>query len=509
MKISFRKSALLMLCCILASVAQDEMKGLKTRIGILNPAVEGGGEKLASEVLRNLKESVSAIGGYDIYMEEGMHKAFDENKMRFPKYCREPRCVAAVGSTLQLDRMIYGSIDKAEKTFGINLTLVDVASKQVIEKVSIESDPGIGLADAIRVAVSRLHGHVDTDLDTNTHTYYGKQINNLKQLYISSGACIAAGLLWAIINNEFIDGEKKNYGGESGVGTGSYLIPMFARPAALGNCYIAASDDAYGVFYNPAGMSWASGGEVSFGYQNRFGMLNNFAASFVNKATREIGFGQGFQYTGDNEDLYHEITFISGISYKFNDFVPFLRPFSVGLNLKIMSMKTGDGSVGLDAQKGSGFGFGLDLGFQIELSEKIRGAVLLKNTPTIVKYNNATENNLTEYNENAPVELSLGGSFQASYETFLICEGHIPLYKEQVWKGACGVERIIFRVMRVRIGVEKSEGFDTPWKINGGFGLNFPTESFLGKYFILDSSYEFNTLSPFSNVLNFSFRFGF
>lgn len=506
----YRKSVLLVLCCILASLAQDDMKGLKTRIGIFNPEVSGGGERVAAEAQKSLKKSISAIGGYDIYMQEGMENAFKENKMRFPRYCREPRCVAAVGKALQLDRMLYGSIDKTEKTYGVYFTLVDVESKQVIEKVSIEGDPGIGLADVIKVAVSRLHGHVDVDLDTNTHTYYGKQIKNWKQLYISAGACILGGLLWGIVNNESIDGIKEDYGGESGVGTGSYLIPMFARPASLGNCYIAASDDAYGVFYNPAGLSWASGGEVSFGYQYRFGILNNFAASFVNKATREIGFGQGFQYTGDNEDLYHEITFISGISYKFNDWIPFLRPLSVGLNLKIMSMKTGEGSVGLDAQKGSGFGFGIDLGFQLELSEKIRGAVLFENIPTIIKYNNATyENNLTEYNENAPTELSIGGSFQASYETFLICEGHIPLYKEQVWKGACGIERIIFRVMRVRIGVEKAEGFDTPWKINGGFGINVPTESLFGKYFILDGSYEYNTLSPFSNVLNFSFRFGF
>lgn len=505
----YRKSVLLVLCCILASLAQDDMKGLKTRIGIFNPEVSGGGERVAAEAQKSLKKSISAIGGYDIYMQEGMENAFKENKMRFPRYCREPRCVAAVGKALQLDRMLYGSIDKTEKTYGVYFTLVDVESKQVIEKVSIEGDPGIGLADVIKVAVSRLHGHVDVDLDTNTHTYYGKQIKNWKQLYISAGACIAGGLLWGIINNEFIDGTKEDYGGNlSGVGTGSDLIPLFARPAALGNCYVAASDDAYGVFYNPAGLSWVSGGEVSFGYQYRYGILNNFAASFVNKATREIGFGQGFQYTGDNDNLYSEVTFTSAISYKFTDLVSFLRPLAVGLSLRILSNKVGDGAVGEDAiKKASAFGIGLDLGFQLELSEKIRGGVLVKNVPTIIKYNNATRN--VEYTENAPVGLLLGGSFQANYETFLICEGHIPLYKEQVWKGACGIERIIFRVMRVRIGVEKAEGFDTPWKINGGFGINVPTESLFGKYFILDGSYEYNTLSPFSNVLNFSFRFGF
>jgi hypothetical protein len=354
-------------------------------------------------------------------------------------------------------------------------------------------------------AVSKIHGHVDENYDTSTHTYFGKQVNNVKQLYISAGACVVAGLLWAIINNDNIDGEKPEYSDHlAGIGTGSDLIPVCGRPAALGNCYVAASDDAYGVFYNPAGLSWAAGGEAAFGYQYRFASMNNFIASYVNKATREIGFGQGFQYSGDNEGLLTEVTFSTAISYKFNQLLPFLRPLSVGAKINILSKKAGIESVGLDAQKGSGTGFGLDVGMQLELSEKIRGAILFKKIPSFIKYNNVANN--TEYVETEPAELLLGGSFQANYETFLICEGNVPIYRDQLWRGKAGIEHAIFRVLRLRFGVEKSEGFDTPWKLNGGLGISVPMDS---KYLIIDGAYEYNTFTPFSNVLNFSFRFGF
>lgn len=511
MRVLYRRSLLIILCCFFASNA-EEAQGLKTRIGIFNPKVSGGGKKFAKEIIENLKKSLSEMGGYDIYTQDAMEEAFANIERRFPKYCREPRCVSAVGSAMELDRMLYGSVEKGEKTYGVRFTLVDVASKQIIEKVNIESNPGVGLADMIRVTVSKLHGHVDEDLDTNIHTYYGKQFHNMKQLYISAGSCIALGLLWTLVNGTTVEGNTvvADYSewtkAECGIGTGADLIPLFARPGALGNCYIAASDDAYGVFFNPAGLSWASGGEVSFGYQYRFG-LNNFAASYTNKATREIGFGQGFLYSGDNEDLFSEVYFISAISYKFNELISFSRPFSIGASVKIISKKTGDSNISPSSISGSASGAGLNFGIQLEFSEKIRGGIFLRNAPSIIRWNNVSTGR--KYNESEPVELLMGGSFQANYATFLICEGHIPLYKEQVWKGACGVERIIFRVMRIRLGIEKAEGLTTPWKINGGFGVNIFTESFLGKYFILDSSYEYNTLLPFSNVLNFSFRFGF
>lgn len=508
----FKRILLLLTACLHFTLIAQEIEGLRTRIGILDPEIDGGGDKFLEEVLTIINQSLATMGAYEVFSQKSMEESFADIEQKFPQYCREPRCVAAIGVALQLDRMLYGSIGQGDNTFYVRMTLIDVQSRQVIEKVDIEGDPGITLEEIITIAIGKLHGHVDADLDTKIHRYHGKQVHNQRQLYISAGSCLGLGLIWALVNSKTVEDKvvTADYtdwlDAKSGIGTGADLIPLFGRPSALGNCYVTASDDAYGVFFNPAGLSWSTGGEFSFGYQSRYG-LNNFAASFINKATREIGFGQGFIYSGDTEGLFYETVFLSAISYKFNDLISFLRPFSFGATIKLTSKRTGDGSVGNCSISGSSFGVGINYGFQIELSEKIRYGLLVRNAPSVVRWNNEATGK--KYYEPEPTELSMGGIFQANYATMLICEGYIPLYKEQVWKFAGGVERVIFRIMRIRLGAAKAEGLDTPWKINGGFGLKIPTEKIWGKYLTLDCSYEYNSLSSFSNVLNFSFRYGF
>jgi hypothetical protein len=275
---------------------------------------------------------------------------------------------------------------------------------------------------------------------------------------------------------------------------------MYGRPCALANAYVAASDDAYGVFYNPAGLAWVGGAEASLGYQYRFG-LNNTAASYVNKATREIGFGQGVVFSGD--ELFSELYFVSSIAYKFNNLVSFLRPFSLGASIKMVTKWTGE-STSMDQSTGSDFGFGLDLGLKWELTENIHYGLLFRNVPSYGHWNNTAED--TTYGESDPPTLNMGGTFQANYATFLICEGRIPLNEDQPWVFAGGIERELFGALRLRIGIQKTAEFDTPWLFTGGFG----TKIDMGKrYIIVDGSYQYNTLVVFAHPVNISLRFGF
>lgn len=487
---------------------QVEEKVFKTKLAVLNPAVNVGGDKFKAEIVALLSKSLEEIGGYEMYDEAYVTETFENIEQRVPKNCNEPRCASAIGTTVAVDRVVYGSVDKMDKSYGVKLYLIDVPSKVIIEKVALEGDAGISLGEIIEVAVNRLHGYADSEVNDKIHKYFGKQVHNEKQMLISSGAWVAAGLIWTLVNGNRADGttlydyEVKDEltGDLSGIPTDADIVPLYGRPSALGNAYIAASDDAYGVFYNPAGLSWVGVQEAAFGYQYQYGMMNNFFASYVNKATREIGYGHGFHYSGD--DLYSETNFYSSISYRFNQLLPFLHPLSVGAKLKMISKKTGDVASDSGSVSGSAFGFGLDLGAQLELSDKIRGAILVKNVPTIVKWKNASLG--TDYNENLPVEFILGGTFQASYGTFIICEGHIPMYKDQLWKGSAGIEQNLARVVNLRLGVEKEEGFDTSWKFTGGFGLRIPIKNYILN---VDGSYAYDTFKPMANIFNVSLRF--
>jgi len=351
-----------------------------------------------------------------------------------------------------------------------------------------------------------LHGQpID---DAVMDRYYGPEVYKRKEWLISSAACIGLGILYGAINygvDQDMSRISATYTDEELSGLSTTNVPLFARPAALANAYTAVSDDAYGVLFNPAGLAWIRGPEAVLSYQYRFG-LDNIAATYVNKATRDIGFGQALLYRSDRDQLMTEMYFVSAVAYKFNKLPSYIRPFSLGANLKIIGNRvksTSDISPG-----GSSIGVGLDMGLIWELSDVIRYGLMFKDVPVL----NYWKNNKTgeRYYEASPTTLMMGGSFQAGYSTFLTAEGHIPLYEDQPWKMAGGIEQEFFRLFMLRIGIEREimSAYETPWKLTGGFGFKVDTEQWSGKFLSLDGSYEYNTLQVF-DVINISLRYGF
>jgi long-subunit fatty acid transport protein len=256
--------------------------------------------------------------------------------------------------------------------------------------------------------------------------------------------------------------------------------------------------------YNPAGMALVSGPEAIVGYQYRFG-LNNIAASYVNKATRELGFGQALLYSGDKSGLLTEMYFVSAAAYKFKGLFSFLRPLSVGVSFKVVSETAhGDTSTG----NASSLGAGIDLGLLWELSDQIRYGLLLRDVPVINRWHNSSTGE--RYNEALATTLHMGGSYKVGYTTFLIAEGQIPVASDQPWKMAGGIEQELFRVFVARLGLQKEiqSLAETPWNITGGFGLKVDSEPVFGRSLSLDGSYEYNTLGVFP-VVNVSFKIGF
>ncbi|HEX3020622.1 MAG TPA: hypothetical protein VHP36_09975 [Chitinispirillaceae bacterium] len=477
--------------------AADSGSG-KVSIGILLPEPYGGPAKLAEQAYQELLKNIGEIGFYEVFPQNVLQEQLNKIKMEFPAHCRDPRCVMDIGRAAGVERMLFGSIDLDENRYGLRLTLVDVIMKQKIDAVSIEGAPGVNLTEIVKTAVARLHGNVTAETSSFS-IYQGPRVHNEKKFLISSAGVIGAGLVYGLVNyfSEYQDAHKlyAEYRTEDCAGISSLAdqIPLFARPAALGNAYVAASDDAYGVFYNPAGMAWVRGAEAVLAYQYRFG-LDNIAATYVNKATREIGFGQGLLYSADKDHMLTEIYFITSVAYKFTHLPDFIRPFSLGVNLKIATQRvkgTTENSV-----SGNSLGAGIDFGFLWELSERIRYGLLLKDVPVISHWKNVSTGET--YNQASAASLHMGGTFRAGYKTFLIGEGQIPITKEQNWKMAGGIEQEIFRYFLLRAGLQKEvqTTLESPWRITGGLGINV-------KRFSIDGSYEYNTLKVF-DVINVS-----
>jgi len=498
---------ILLLLTIGGVVAQEGSKPAETRvkIGILNLEQFANASDIAEKAQYDLVALVKEVGFYECFDQKALESLLEKTGDKLPAHCRDPKCVVEAGRLCTMDRMIFGSIEWINSQCGLKLVLIDVRTRQTIETATIQGGTGTSYQDVLKAAVAKLHGRDISE--TSFSQYYGPKVHNEKMLLISSAACIGTGLLYGGINYG-IEQDVTDISGRptdeplSGIATTGAAI--FARPAALANSYVAISDDAYGVLYNPAGMSWVAGPQAAMAYQYRFG-LDNMAASYVNKATREIGFGQALLYRADREGLMTELFFVSAVAYKFNN-LPHVRPFSFGANMKITSNRiksTSDISSG-----GSSLGVGIDAGLMWELSEQIRYGLLLKDIPILHRWKNVTTGE--SYFESQPTTLLMGGTFKVGYTTLLIAEGQIPLYDDQAWKMAGGLEQEFFNLFCIRLGLKREimSSYEPSWCATGGFGLKVTTDQESGRFLSLDGSYEYNTLQVF-DVINVSMRFGF
>ena len=495
-----------------------------TRIGVLNPSPNNGDSLMSVEAVKSIRDALHEIGQYDVFTQSRMEDAYVVIGRSFPSHCQEPRCAAVLGASLQLERMIFGEVAFNNGRYAIELEMIDVVSKKVINKGSFEGNDGVPLGDVVRTTLFRLH-EIDTlSNPVELHRYFGAEVNNVRPMLISTGAYMGVALLAAFIGNDRQDSWVEINEKLSGIDPSMRTMAKSARAKAMGNCYVALSKDAYGAFYNPAGASWVKGPEASINYQSRFGLLNTISASFVNKATREIGWGHTLIYSGHPESFYQELYFSTLASYRFANLGK-LPPFSLGTNIMVSSARTTGGSItesGLPSeynQTGTAVGFGMDFGFLIELHHNIDFGFVFNNIPTMTIYNNTSKNLLEvaeigndiyygqyRYRENSPPSLTLGGAFSVSYATTLVAEGKIPLYSDQIWRFAGGLEQQIANAVRIRLGAGKQifSEYETPWHLTCGGGVRFPVKR---RNVDIDASYEFLTDRELRHVWDISLKF--
>lgn len=479
-----------------------------TRIGVMNLFTNLDGIEaatLSKKSVNLIKKRYHELGGYDVFTQDRMEESYETFSKNFPDYCHEPRCVSVIGSALELDRVLYGSVVKNGSHYAIMFTLVDVASKDIIDSCSIEGDDNASLKDVIDGGIAIINSSKDDDLASSLNRYYGEEVDNKKAMLISSGSVIAAGLFMAFIGTDYQNDKIDFTDKLSGIDPLMSAIPQSARAKAMGNSYVAASKDAYGAFFNPAGAVWVDGPDMAISFQNRFGAVNSFSGAFINKATKKLAWGHTVEYSGSPDSYLMELYLSTLASYKFNNLWGFMPPMSMGARFKINSIRI-TGTDGSDySQKGTGYGFGLDLGFLLELSKQIDFGMVFTNLPSINIFNN--ESGGYRYVEPSPMALKLGGVFRVHYNTMLIAEGTIPLYADQSWRLAGGVEQKLFSYVRLRAGAEKTifHSYDSPWHLTTGLGIDVPVKE---KHIAVDASYEINTDLIMTNTWDVSIRVG-
>jgi hypothetical protein len=480
-------------------------------IGIMEIRTTGIDSQDADTYREYVARELDNLGMYTVLTRDDLKEKLLTIKVTFPRHCHDPRCMIDVGRTLGLGRMLHGHIDKLDSRYGIRLEMIDVHTQKPIESVSIKSSAEASVEGLIRAAIFKLHGYEDKELDIAVDRYHGPQFDRKKDMYIVTGSAMASALVWGLLSGTLLNEADRQWQAApsaselSGINTNTRRIPLFGRPAAMANAYRAVADDAYGLFYNPAGVAWTGQREVALAYQMRYGTLQNSAVAYVDKATREIGFGAGLLYSGS--ELYNELFFTCAWAYKFYELIPQVTPFSVGVSLTCASKSTVKEADYASQITAKTFGVGVDIGVLWQISDRIRYGCVLEDARYVEKINNTQTN--YHYLELQPPVLSMGGAYRAGYATLLVANGTIPLLPDQHWKMAGGVEREFFRFINARVGMEKyiQSHVQEPWKVTTGVGIDVPLH--WGSGTRIDASYEFNTSTAVFNVFNMSLRWAF
>ncbi len=260
----------------------------------------------------------------------------------------------------------------------------------------------------------------------------------------------------------------------------SFSLGANARALALGGGYTALSGDASGIYYNPAGLAQLVGNQAVLLHSETFGSLINHDFVAVARPTimsgKEGGLGLGIYRVGGggikltewDADLGRPVVIEEVGHYDYllqaGGGLKLSQKFRLGAAAKIIIRSLGNES---------GYGLGIDLGAQYQLSNSLGfGLTILNATSSFLSYDNGERESILP-------AVRLGGAFRRQMSSFsLLLTGETEVLFEgrqqaaQVWMndlsadfrfgGELGFHEVIFFRAGSDIG-----------KLTMGVGLRF------------------------------------
>ncbi|MFA5858214.1 MAG: PorV/PorQ family protein [Elusimicrobiota bacterium] len=177
-----------------------------------------------------------------------------------------------------------------------------------------------------------------------------------------------------------------------------------ARAAGMGEAFTALSDDASGVYWNPAGIVHVKKMEVSAMYLKWIGDLNYEFIGFVMPKDK-MAMGFGFYRLGmepfaeidsSGNDTGTSLSY-SGMAFAGSFGIGFNKALSVGANAKLIMESLVDKSA---------MSIGVDVGALYAMSDRIRFGANLHNIGTQLQ-------SFGETKEDLPVTVNIGAYFKA------------------------------------------------------------------------------------------------
>jgi len=257
-----------------------------------------------------------------------------------------------------------------------------------------------------------------------------------------------------------------------------------ARATAMGNAFTALADDAFSIYYNPAGLSRISWREIGLDYEKLYAGLKDdsnlydgsVTGVYHKPGTGTFGLGiHNFSLSG----YYMENTFMLSYGGRF-----FKTKFSQGVNLKILSKSYGktlytENAVNLNGGPPRGgkdpvfengytkTGFAADIGLLYDFSQHHSIGLTL---------NNINEPNMGLSSEDiVPMMAKIGYAYR-SYEFNIPFD--FTIFKKN-YTAYAGIERSFMQKMFLRAGAGLGSKEYTNisagmgWKQNSAFNLDY------------------------------------
>lgn len=289
-------------------------------------------------------------------------------------------------------------------------------------------------------------------------------------------------------------------GGLSNIPGAFVDVGLGARSVGMGGASIVLVRDIYSVVWNPAGLISLSGQELSFSTTKQFGLVPYNLLLYGIKFHTEYAFGIGFLSSGD--DALRETTVFLTASRLLS-----LR-LSLGLTLKLRFASFGNNPEGEwifeggnRQVRGTGRGFGFDLGVRWILGKKIAFGLVLKDLFENISYTASNKVGTAKGGgERVPTSLLLGMGYvvnrDLNFELNLKKSSHLDTEDRLFF----GLERRVFPFFKLRGGMNQSIGSA---EVGRSYALGFSLAHEIGRIpldFSLDFAYLINELQNFYHI---------
>lgn len=303
----------------------------------------------------------------------------------------------------------------------------------------------------------------------------------------------------------------------SGIRASFVDVGFGAKPMGMGGTYVSVSDDINSVVWNPAGLNAIHNIQTTFTFTKVMSMVDyHFLA--IAFPLKFYNFNSiGFALIASGDEALREYTFQTSVSGSY-------KRIEIGFTVKVRYATFGNNTLnpadfiifepdevteGINNQvKGDAVGFGFDLGFLFNVTDKMKFGLMIKDIYAPMfwnsKTNNSHKNSKGSYNEYIPYEIVVGSSFRLLENVILAGQFSPKVLDDQTDKFGAGLEIEIMKILYLRAGTQYFINNLPDEKLYGGIGFKIDIQDDLT--ILTDFAYAYEQIK---NSLRFSLGINF